>query len=330
MEERTMVRGYCVGVDLGGTNIKAGLLDAEAKVLSRLSVPTEVERGRNHVVDNIVTAAERAIEAAGVKKGEVVGIGIGSPGPMSHRRGLVINPGNLPCMQNVPLRDILKERTGIPATLENDANAAAWGELWAGAGRGVQDLVMFTLGTGVGGGVITEGRLLRGYFENAAELGHIVVNPGGRRCSCGQLGCVEAYSSAYNLARYAEELIRGGKASSLKLLVDAGELVMAEHVVQAARDGDELASKVWEEAAYYLAVTIVTMQHVANPQRVVLAGGLTAAGEFLLEPVRRHFHELTWKLLDDFPEICFATLGNDAGFIGAAGCAWEAARLNEW
>lgn len=325
-----MAKGYCVGVDLGGTNIKAGLLDDQARILSSFSVPTEVDKGNEVVVNNIVGAAERAIKEAGVRRDEVVGIGIGSPGPLSHRQGTIINPGNLPSLKNTPIREIMTKRTGIRCTLENDANAAAWGEYWAGAGKGVTDLVMFTLGTGVGGGVIVNGRMLRGYFENGAELGHIIVNPGGRQCSCGQLGCVEAYSSAYFLARHAEDLIKAGRPSVLKQRMDAGQMLMAEHIVEAAKAGDEVAQKVWHDACYYLAVATVTMQHATNPERVVMAGGLIAAGDFLLEPVRRHFRELTWKLLDDFPDIRFATLGNDAGFIGAAGCAWAADRTGDW
>lgn len=319
---------YFVGVDLGGTNIKAGLVDEEAKILCKFSVPTGV--GAEVVVKNITAAAERAIVEGGVPRSEVAGIGIGSPGPMSHRQGLVINPGNLPGMQNVPVRDLVHKATGIRTTLENDANAAAWGEFWAGAGRDVQDLVMFTLGTGVGGGVITEGKLLRGYFENAGELGHILVQPGGRRCSCGQPGCLEAYSSAYFLARRAEEFIAEGHDSSLKKYMEGGQMLMAEHVEAEAKAGDILAARIWDEACYYLAVATVTMQHVVNPQRVVMAGGLIAAGDMLLTPIREHFKKLTWELLDDGPEILFATLGNDAGFIGAAGCAWQAARTGDW
>ena len=325
-----MADGYCVGVDLGGTNLKAGLLDDKANILSQFSVPTEVERGRDAVVGNILAAAERAITEAGVERSQVRGVGIGSPGPLSHRRGLVINPANLPCMKDTPLRQIVTERTGLAATLENDANAAAWGEFWAGAGKDVSDFVMFTLGTGVGGGVVVDGQLLRGHFENGAELGHILVQPGGRKCSCGQGGCVEAYSSAYNLARRAEEMMAGGRSSTLKKIVAAGQMVMAEHVVEAAQAGDALAEQVWDEACYYLAVAIVTMQHVSNPQRVVLAGGLIAAGDFLLERVPKHAQAITWHLLNDLPEIGFATLGNDAGLIGAAGCAWEAHRTGQW
>lgn len=325
-----MADTFYVGVDLGGTNIKAGVLDADAEVLCSLSVPTEVPKGRDAVVSNIIEAAEQAIGKAGVNRAKVAGIGIGSPGPLSHRQGLVINPGNLPCLKDTPLRKIVTERTGIPSTLENDANAAAFGEYWAGAGKGVSDLVMFTLGTGVGGGVIVEGRLLRGFFENGAELGHIIVQPNGRRCSCNQLGCVEAYSSAYNLARVAEEMIQAGESSSLKAKVDAGQMLMAEDIVAAAKAGDALATKVWDQACYYLGLVIVNMQHMTNPERVVLAGGLIAAGDFLLDRVCAHAKKLTWNLLNDLPEVRFATLGNDAGFIGAAGCAWDAHRTGQW
>lgn len=325
-----MANGYCVGVDLGGTNIKAGLLDENARVICSFSVPTEVDKGNAQVVNNIIGAAERAIQEGGVAMSEVVGVGIGSPGPLSHRRGTIINPGNLPCLANTPIREIVKQRLGLRATLENDANAAAWGEYWAGAGKDVSDLVMFTLGTGVGGGVIVDDRMLRGYFENGAELGHIIVNPGGRKCSCGQQGCVEAYSSAYFLARHAEDLIRSGQSSMLARRMAAGEMLMAEHIVEAAKAGDEVARKVWHDACYYLAVATVVMQHATNPQCVVMAGGLIAAGEFLLEPIRRHFRELTWNLLDDYPDIRFATLGNDAGLIGAAGCAWAADKTGDW
>lgn len=321
---------YCVGIDLGGTNLKAGLLDERAEVKCKFSVPTEAEQGADQVVANIAGSVERAIAEAGVGYDEVVGVGIGSPGPLSHKEGIIISPGNLPALRNVPIRALIHERTGIETTLENDANAAAWGEFWAGAGRDVSDLVMFTLGTGVGGGIIADGKLLRGYFENGAELGHLLVQPGGRACSCGQLGCVEAYSSAYNLARWAEELVAEGRSSSLSNKIEAGQLLMAEDVVEAAQSGDELAGYVWDRVCYYLAIACVQVQHATNPQRIVLAGGLIAAGDCLLEPLNRHFSELTWKLLDDSPEIIFATLGNDAGFIGAAGCAWEAHRTGQW
>lgn len=325
-----MAGKYCVGIDLGGTNIKAGLFDRDAKSLSKFPIPTGVEKGRDHVVSQIISAIQRAIGDAKVGGDDVVGVGMGSPGPMSHRNGMIINPGNLPCLRDTPICAIIKERTGLRATLENDADAAAYGEFWGGAGRGIRDMVMFTLGTGVGGGVITQGRMLRGHFEAAAELGHIIVQPGGRRCSCNQLGCLEAYSSAGNIAARTAEEIRAGKASSLKARLDRGEELRTEHVVEAAKAGDALASMVWDDACRYLAMACVIMQHVTNPQRVVLAGGMINAGDFLLNRIRKHRDELTWNLIDDRPEIMFATLGDDAGVIGAAGCAWAANDTGEW
>jgi glucokinase len=325
-----MVAEYCVGVDLGGTNLKAGLLDRDANVLCHFSVPAGIEEGREHVISQMVGAVARAIDQAGVPRASVIGIGIGSPGPLSHKRGLIINPGNLPCMKDTPIREILRERTGIRTTLDNDANAAAWGEFWAGAGKDIRDMVMFTLGTGVGGGAIVDGKLLRGAFEGGAELGHIIVQPGGRRCSCGQLGCLEAYASAYYLAERTTEEIRAGHASSLKAMVDRGKTIRSEHVERAAQEGDALAKRMWDDACRYLAQACVIMQHTTNPQRVVFAGGMINAGDFLLEPIRRSAKEMAWHLVDDGPEIMFATLGDTAGFIGAAGCAWEAHETGDW
>lgn len=325
-----MAGTYCVGIDLGGTNIKAGLFDRSAAPASKFSLPTGVDKGKEHVVSQMVSAVERAIRDAKVPRDEVAGVGIGSPGPMSHRHGTIINPGNLPCLRDTPICAIIRERTGLRATLENDADAAAYGEFWAGAGKGVRDMVMFTLGTGVGGGVITQGRMLRGHFEAAAELGHIIVLPGGRRCSCNQRGCLEAYASAGNIAARAVEEMRAGAASSLRERFARGEEIRSEHVEQAAKAGDALALLVWDDACRYLAQACVIMQHMSNPQRVVLAGGMIKAGDFLLSRIRKHRDEMAWNLIDDRPEIMFATLGDDAGVIGAAGCAWAAHETGEW
>ena len=178
--------------------------------------------------------------------------------------------------------------------------------------------------------MIAEGNLLRGHFENGGELGHIIVQPGGRQCSCRQYGCLEAYSSAGNLAARVVEEIRAGRSSSLKAMVDRGEEIRAEHVDKGACAGDRLAEQVWDDACRYLAIACVVMQHVTNPERVVFAGGMINAGKPLLDRINRHFRELTWALLDDFPEIMFATLGDDAGMIGAAGCAWRADATGDW
>jgi glucokinase len=316
-----MARDHVVGVDLGGTNIKVGVVTTTGEVVSSLSVPTEGQGGPDHVISRMSAAALQAINVSGLDKGRILAVGIGAPGAMSHKEGLIISPPNLPGWSNVPIRDMIAKGTGLPANLENDANAAAYGEFWAGGGKGTNDMVLFTLGTGIGGGVIIEGKLVRGFFDNGAELGHMIVQPGGRLCGCGQHGCVEAYASAYFTAVRAVEAIKNGEKSSLKARLDKGEPVETPHVVAAANAGDPLASRIWDETCRLLAVACVNMQHFSNPQKILLGGGMIGAGQYLLEPVRKYFLEFTWKAAKDYPDIDFATLGNDAGFIGAAGLA---------
>lgn len=325
-----MAKRCFVGIDLGGTNLKGGVVDEDREIRCKTSVPTEAEHGPEHVIQRMAELVERVIGEAGLRKEEVESVGIGSPGSMSHKRGVVIKPPNLPGWQDVPLRDRIKELTGLPTTLENDANAAAWGEFWAGAGRGTRHMVMLTLGTGVGGGIIINGRLIRGHFDNAAELGHWIVQPNGRPCGCGQKGCLEAYASASYTAQRATEALQAGESSSLSEVLRSKGQVTSEDVVNAANAGDALAKRIFDETCYYLAIACVNIQHATNPERVVLAGGMIAAGEdTLLKPIREKAAEMAWKAADDLPDITFATLGNDAGLIGAAGCAWLAREEGE-
>ena len=324
-----MARRCFVGIDLGGTNIKGGVVDEHRTVLSKVSIPTEADRGPDHVIRRMADLVGLVIEEAGLAKPDIEAVGIGSPGSMSHTLGIIIKPPNLPGWENVPLRDRIKEMTAFPTTLENDANAAAWGEFWAGAGRGTRHMVMFTLGTGVGGGIIANGRLLRGHFDNAAELGHTIIQPGGRQCGCGQKGCLEAYASASYTARRATEAVEAGEASSLAEVLQTQGEITSEDVVNAATASDPLAVRIFDETCHYLAIACVNMQHATNPERIVLAGGMIAAGNALLQPIREKAAEMTWGAADDLPEILFASLGNDAGFIGAAGCAWLAREEGE-
>ena len=185
-------------------------------------------------------------------------------------------------------------------------------------------------GTGVGGGIITDGRLLRGHFDNGAELGHTIVQPGGRPCGCGQNGCLEAYASASYTARRATEAVEAGERSSLADVLKTNGEITSEDVVNAASVGDALAARIFDETCMYLAVACVNMQHAINPERILMAGGMIHAGEdVLLKPIRQKAAEMTWKAAEDLPEIMFATLGNDAGLIGAAGAAWLAREEGE-
>lgn len=316
-----MTARYTIGIDLGGTNIKGGVLDASGTLVHRRSIETQAERGFEHVFARLVRLVEDLTRDAGLAKSDIAAIGYGTPGPLSHRKGIVYASANLPGWKNIPLRERFSAATGLPVTLDNDANVAAFGEFVAGAGRGVRDMVMLTLGTGIGGGVIVNGELVRGALENAAEIGHMIAVPDGRACPCGQRGCLERYGSANAVAERLVEAMQAGENSSLKAGLEAGETITSVEVAQAARAGDALALRIWDETCYYLAIGCVSLQHVLNPARVVLAGGLIGAGEQLLDPIRDHFHRQTWRLAEDFPQIELATLGADAGVIGAAALA---------
>jgi glucokinase len=237
---------------------------------------------------------------------------------MSHARGVIYSAPNMPGFVNLPLRDRFAALIGLPVGLENDANAAAFGEFAVGAGRAAPTLVMLTLGTGIGGGVVLDGQLWRGCFDNAGEVGHMVIVPGGRPCPCGQNGCLERYASANAVTERLQEAVHAGADSLLKRQVLAHAELDARDVLAAIDQGDVLAARIWDETCYYLSLGIVNLRHLINPELVVLAGGLINAGQRLLEPVQRHFERLSWKIAPDAPRIALATLGTDAGTIGAA------------
>lgn len=311
-----------IGIDLGGTFIKSALFDARGTIVERAAIPTEADRGYRHVVARLASLVETLLQGAGAAAKGVRAVGLGCPGPLSHETGVVRGAPNLPGWVNVPVRDDLASAINLPVSLENDANAAAFGEFTAGAGRDARDMVMITLGTGVGGGVVTDGRLLRGHFGNAGEIGHMVIEAGGRPCPCGQRGCLERYCSATSVVdRFREAVESAGAVSPLGARVRAGAAVTARDVDLAARAGDPVAGPLWEDVCRSLALGCVNVQHLFNPEMIVLAGGMIASGSFLLDRVRRYFDELTWKVTDDQPSIEFAALGEDAGIIGNAALA---------
>lgn len=313
-----MAGTHTIGIDLGGTNLKGGVCDERGALLVRHSIETQAAGGPDHVIARMAGLVDELIRRAGLARADVAGVGIGAPGPMSHARGVIYRAPNLPGFVDVPLRDRLAAATGLPTVLENDANAAAFGEYTAGAGRDVRDMVMLTLGTGIGGGVVLDGRLWRGRFDNAGEIGHTIVVPGGRACPCGQRGCLERYASAAAVAERLGEAVRDGADSALAGRVRAGEALDARDVRAARAAGDGLADRIWDETCFYLALAVVNIQHTLNPELVVFAGGLINAGAELLEPVRAHYDRLSWKIAPDAPRIALARLGTDAGTIGAA------------
>lgn len=319
-----MSRGYAIGLDVGGTQIKAALVGDGARMVFKTARPTRATRGSEAVLEDLADLVDEVVAKAKVARGSVIGVGIGAPGPLSPRRGIIFKAANLPAFENVPVRDELARRTSLPVVFDNDGNVATYGEFWAGAGRNVEYMVMLTLGTGVGAGVILGGRLLHGHFENAAELGHCIVEPGGRPCPCGQRGCLEQYASAENVARRMREELRPGADHMLAGSAGEIEAITSKDVVEAARAQDRLAMRIWDDACRYLAIACINAQHCFNPEMIVLGGGMSAAGDILVDGVNRHLHEQVWSLADDLPEVVLAELGNGAGVIGAGGLAFAA------
>jgi len=315
------VNSVFVGIDLGGTNIKLGCFDSQLKLIGKTAVATGADMGPGAVVERIGETTEKLLADNGLSSEVIEAAGIGAPGPLSIAEGVIIASPNLPLFKDVPLRKMLSERLGTPVILDNDANAACWGEFVLGAGKGVRDMVFFTLGTGIGGGIISDGKLMHGWCDNAAELGHIIIYPDGRLCNCGQKGCVEAYASANSTAERAVEAIKAGAQSSLKKVLDEEGTITSKDVYEHLAAGDELARQITDETARALAIVCVNVLHAVEPKRIVFAGGMIAAGEVLLNRIKDYFNEQIWSLKKEAVEICFATLGEDAGIIGAAALA---------
>jgi len=310
-----------VGIDLGGTNIKIGLFDSALKLISKTSVATKVDMGPEVVIDKMAQTTKKLLAEAGLSMQDVVAVGIGTPGPAKYSEGIIIKSTNMPTFKNVPICRMLNERLGVPVVFDNDANVACWGEYAVGAGKGVKDMVFFTLGTGIGGGIISSGELVHGCDENGAELGHMIIYPDGRECACGQRGCVEAYASADSTARRAREAIEAGAESSLKKVLEEKGEITSKNVYEHLAGGDKLAKEITDGTAKALAITCINMLHTTEPKRIVFAGGMIAAGDVLLNRIKDFFNEHIWTLKKEMVEICFATLGEDAGIIGAAALA---------
>jgi len=317
-----------VGLDVGGTFMKAGVVDDSGRPLSSVSLPTEVHRGQELGLERMAETIRAAVEAARLQLIHIAAIGVATPGTMDIPAGMILDPVNLKPWLNVPVRQYIQDTFGIPTAFQNDANAAALGEFWAGAGRQTRSMVLFTLGTGVGGGIIlggggsSEARVIEGEHSHGAEVGHIKIemtNP--RQCGCGRYGCLEAYASATAVVKRTLELLRedGGRSVLHSLDKPAAELT-ARDVFTAAEQGDALAAKIVEDTAYYLAVGAMNLMHVINPDMIVYGGGMIAAGPAFLERIRFHVNELAFTVPASRTRICYAELGNDAGFIGAAGC----------
>jgi glucokinase len=313
-----------IAVDLGGTNIRAERFTAEAASCGRFQLKTNAHDGPRPVLERLVQAIQQVFPP---DRTEVAAIGIGAPGPLDPKAGVIVKAANLPGWENVPLRDVLQARFSVPVHLGNDANLGALAEWKFGAAKGHQDVIYLTISTGIGGGIISGGRLITGARGMGGELGHtIAVAPTGPVCGCGQQGCLETVASGPAIARRAVERIRDGVRSRVPGLAPGGlSTVTAEMVGQAAAEGDRLAREVVTEAGTYLGRSIATFMHVFNPSIVVIGGGVSQIGDLLFDAIRAGVQkyaqsEAYWNNCPIVP----AALGEEVGLLGALALALEA------
>ena len=318
-----MTDRYIVGVDLGGTSINVGVLPFDGgTVLGMRSLPTEQHRGAKFVVDRMIEMIRAAMKDAGHERAipadGFLGLGIGSPGPLDRATGTVLETPNLG-WRNFPLRDLIANGIGLEAALDNDANCAALGEYWQGAGKDVRNLVAVTLGTGIGGGIVLDGQVFHGASDVAGEIGHMTIDSIGRKCNCGNYGCLEAYASGPAIAARAIEGLDAEGDSLLPALVGGKlERITAETVYEAIVAGDLYAKEVMKETAKFLGTGLANLINLLNPDMIVISGGVTRAGEHLLEPLRREVKKRSFREGFESCEIVSSELGGMAGVVGAA------------
>ena len=318
-----------VGLDLGGTNIKVGVVDDLGQTLSYLTVPTEVERGPDDGARRMGEAIHAAIREAGLSPSDVARVGLGSPGTMDIPAGKLVDPANLPGWVDYPILDRVRDACGLPVSFANDARAAAYGELWLGSGQGYKSLILLTLGTGIGCGIIIGDLILDGSHSHGGEFGHSIIDyhENARVCGCKKRGHFEAYASATAVTLRTQEALDVGRASSLTARLAGGEELSPKLVGEEAAAGDGLSLEIILDTAAYLGVGIMTLMHTIDPEVILLGGAMTFGGKQsplgrqFLARVQEEIRRRAYKFLADRTVIDFAALGGDAGYLGAAGIA---------
>jgi len=311
-----------IGVDLGGTNIISLLVNRKGEIISKDKRKTLAKDGKEKTISQLVNSVKSVIkegEKRGIAFESILGLGIGAPGPLNIRKGVVSLAPHLPDWRNVHLTEILRDKLKLSVFLENDANAAALGEWWKGVGKNINNLVLLTLGTGIGGGITINGEVFHGFSDTAGEIGHMIIHEGGLPCSCGRRGCLEAYASATGVVRRTIAALKEGRKS---ILIDrvSGDLekINCELVYQAAKEKDTLSQWIIEETARYLGIGIANIVNILNPEMIILSGGMSQAGDLLLKPVRKYAKRYTLEPAIERVKIVQGSLLEDAGAIGAA------------
>ena len=314
------MKEYAIGIDIGGTNTVFGIVDRAGNVLGKGSIKTKGDYNFDAYLDRLHTALTALMREKGVE-GKIRGIGIGAPAANYHT-GEIANAANLNWGDRVPVAKLVSEKFGLPVTITNDANAATMGEMVYGVAKGMQDFVMITLGTGVGSGIVSNGKLIYGHDGLAGELGHVIVDRKGRQCGCGRKGCLETYCSSTGVVRTAREFLQSDKPSSLRQIDP--EKLTSKDVYDAAMAGDEMANEIFEYTGRVLGEALADFTAFSSPEAFVLFGGLMKSGDLLMKPLKKAFDESLLFIYEDKPKILVSTLNEDDGAVlGASALGWN-------
>lgn len=311
------MKKYRIGVDVGGTNVKLALVDLNGKIVYSNTTPTRADLGYEHSIANIQNAIEELIKETNTNKDAIEAIGFGFPGQIDYQQGVVRLLPNMPGWVEIPVAKIMQDKFGIQTKLDNDVRVATLGELKYGAGKGCQNLVCITVGTGIGSGLVFNGKLIRGANNAAGEIGHIKLTMGdGPICGCGDYGCFEAYASGPSIVAEAKEYIKGGKSSKFKEL--ATEELSPYIVAQAALQGDVVAKRIFTKMGEIIGLGLTSVINLLNPEKVIIGGGVADAGDILFNPIRETVSKRAMPIQGSNVQIVPAELGNTAGVIGAS------------
>ncbi|MYE89357.1 ROK family protein [Candidatus Poribacteria bacterium] len=309
---------HVVGIDIGGTKLAAVVSNKNGNILQKVRKPTESDKGPRHAVQLLLAMVDEVIGLADLQREDISGIGVSCGGPLDTKTGIIYSPPNLPGWDALPLKEIIESEFHIPTIIENDANASALAEARFGGGRGYDYVLYMTMSTGIGGGIVANGEIYHGANDSAGEVGHQILLPDGPLCGCGKYGCLEALCSGPAIARRAQEAIANQPHTKILALAD-GEIdrVRSEHVLQAARNGDALGMALVEETAYYMGWGIANLVNILNPEIVLLGTIAVAAGDMLLDPIRRTVTEMAMQRPLEAVKIMPAELGDSIGDLAA-------------
>jgi glucokinase len=314
-----MKKTLLIGVDLGGTNTKIALISKETNILGRSTFLTKAYTLKEDLIKKLINEVNGLLRSNGYSINNLTGIGIGLAGLVDYSKGFIFDLTNISGWRKVPLRSILESKLNVPVYLDNDANAICLGEYLYGAGKNSNNLVLVSLGTGIGAGIIINGRLYRGSSFSAGEIGHIIINENGPKCGCGSFGCLEAYIGNSAITRAANEGFKKKRSKILNRIIKGNiKNLTPQHLSLAAKEGDPLSIGIWKDAGRYLGIGLSALVNLLNPDKIVICGGISKAGDFLLAPAIKSLKKFSMDVPGKIVKVLRSKLGDDAGVIGAA------------